>query len=222
MKYRIPIPTLDVHTIRRYAGLKSSDFPPERMREAAQTVRLLAEGVGSIRYYPYDSTTHTIIAESGDLSLTSDAICRHLAEAEEVAVMAVTVGSAVEEAIDSAFSAGEYSRALLLDAAATTATEACADYLNRTVTAEAKRRGLYTAFRFSPGYGDWDITVQSDIVRLSEGDSIGITVTKSSMLIPRKSVTAVIPLRAQKAEALAHGCSFCTHQKCPSRKEITP
>ncbi|MBQ2246753.1 MAG: methionine synthase, partial [Selenomonadales bacterium] len=205
MKYRIPIPTLDVHTIRRYAGLKSSEFPPERVREAAQTVRLLAEGVGSIRYYPYDSTTHTIIAESGDLSLTSDAICRHLAEAEEVAVMAVTVGSAVEEAIDSAFSAGEYSRALLLDAAATTATEACADYLNRTVTAEAKRRGLYTAFRFSPGYGDWDITVQSDIVRLSEGDSIGITVTESSMLIPRKSVTAVIPLRAQKAEALAHG-----------------
>lgn len=221
MKYRIPIPTLDVHTIRRYAGLKSSDFPPERMREAAQTVRLLAEGVGSIRYYPYDSTTHTIIAESGDLSLTSDAICRHLAEAEEVAVMAVTIGSAVEEAIDSAFSAGEYSRALLLDAAATTATEACADYLNRTITAEAKRRGLYTAFRFSPGYGDWDITVQSDIVRLSEGDSIGITVTESSMLIPRKSVTAVIPLRAQKAEALAHGCSACTHQKCPSRKEIT-
>ena len=221
MKYRIPIPTLDVHTVRRYAGLKSSVFPPERIREAAQTVRLLAEGVGSIRYYPYDSTTHTIIAESGDLSLTSDAICRHLAEAEEVAVMAVTVGSAVEEAIDSAFSAGEYSRALLLDAAATTATEACADYLNRTVTAEAKRRGLHTAFRFSPGYGDWDITVQSDIVRLSEGDSIGITVTESSMLIPRKSVTAVIPLRAQKAEALAHGCSACTHQKCPSRKEIT-
>ena len=221
MKYRIPIPTLDVHTIRRYAGLKSSDFPPERVREAAQTVRLLAEGVGSIRYYPYDSTTHTIIAESGDLSLTSDAICRHLAEAEEVAVMAVTVGSAVEEAIDSAFSAGEYSRALLLDAAATTATEACADYLNRTVTAEAKKRGLYTAFRFSPGYGDWDITVQDDIVRLSEGDSIGITVTESSMLIPRKSVTAVIPLRAQKAEALAHGCSACTYQKCPSRKEIT-
>jgi hypothetical protein len=221
MKYRIPIPSLDVHTVRRYAGLKSSEFPPERVREAAQTVRLLAEGVGSIRYYPYDSTTHTIIAESGDLSLTSDAICRHLAEAEEVAVMAVTVGSAVEEAIDSAFSAGEYSRALLLDAAATTATEACADYLNRTVTAEAKRRGLYTAFRFSPGYGDWDITVQSDIVRLSEGDSIGITVTESSMLIPRKSVTAVIPLRAQKAEALAHGCSACTHQKCPSRKEIT-
>ena len=213
MKYRIPIPTLDVHTIRRYAGLKSSDFPPERVREAAQTVRLLAEGVGSIRYYPYDSTSHTILAESGDLTLMSDAICRHLAEAEEVAVMAVTVGSAVEEAIDSAFSAGEYSRALLLDAAATTATEACADYLNRTVTAEAKRRGLYTAFRFSPGYGDWDITVQSDIVRLSEGDSIGITVTESSMLIPRKSVTAVIPLRAQKAEALAHGCSFCTHQK---------
>ena len=199
MKYRIPIPTLDVHTVRRYAGLKSSDFPPERVREAIQTVRLLAEGEGSVRYYPYNSTTHTIIAASGSLTLTSDAIRRHLADAQEIAVMAVTIGSAVEKAIDT-----------------------CADHLNRTVTAEARRRGLFTAFRFSPGYGDWDITVQSDIVRLSEGDSIGIAVTGSSMLVPRKSVTAVIPLRAQKAEALAHGCSACTYQKCPSRKEITP
>ena len=198
MKYRIPIPTLDPHTVRRYAGLKSSDFPPERVREAAQTVRLLAEGQGSVRYYPYDSTTHTIIAESGNLSLTSDAICRHLAEAEEVAVMAVTIGNAVEKTIDSAFAAGEYSHALLLDAAATTATEACADWLNRTVTAEARRRGLYTAFRFSPGYGDWDITVQDDIVRLSEGNSIGITVTESSMLLPRKSVTAFVGIRSNK------------------------
>ncbi len=222
MKYRIPIPSLDTHTVRRYAGLKTSDFPSGRVQEAAQTVRLLADGAGSVRYYPYDSMTHTIIAESGNLTLSSDAICRHLAEAEEVAVMAVTIGSAVEQAINTAFSAGEYSHALLLDAAATTATEACADHLNRIVTAEARRRGLFTAFRFSPGYGDWDITVQPDIVRLSEGDSIGITVTESSMLLPRKSVTAVIPLRAQKPEALAHGCSACTYQKCPSRKEITP
>lgn len=222
MKYRIPLPALDTHTVRRYAGLKSSDFPPERIREAAQTVRLVAEGQGSVRYYPYDSANHTIIAESGNLTLSSDAIRRHLADAEQIAVMAVTIGSAVERSIDEAFSAGEYSHALLLDAAATTATEACADHLNRTITAEARRRGLFTAFRFSPGYGDWDITVQPDIVRLSEGNSIGITVTESSMLLPRKSVTAVVPLRAQKAEALAHGCSVCTYQTCLSRKEITP
>lgn len=222
MKYRIPLPALDTHTVRRYAGLKSSDFPPERIREAAQTVRLVAEGQGSVRYYPYDSANHTIIAESGNLTLSSDAIRRHLADAEQIAVMAVTIGSAVERSIDEAFSTGEYSHALLLDAAATTATEACADHLNRTITAEARRRGLFTAFRFSPGYGDWDITVQPDIVRLSEGNSIGITVTESSMLLPRKSVTAVVPLRAQKAEALAHGCSVCTYQTCLSRKEITP
>ena len=221
MKYRIPIPALDTHTIRRYAGLKSSDFSPERLRQAAQTIRLLAEGQGSVRYYPYDNSTHTIIAESGDLTLTSDAIRRHLTDANEVAVMAVTIGNAVEHVIEEAFSSGEYSHALLLDAAATTATEACADYINRTITAEARRRGLYTAFRFSPGYGDWEITVQRDIVRLAKGDSIGISVTKSSMLIPRKSVTAVVPLREQKAEAISYGCSACTYQKCPSRKEIS-
>lgn len=222
MKYRIPIPALDVHTVRRYAGLKSSEFPTERVREAAQNVQLLAEGRGSVRYYPYDTSRGAVLCPTGELILEGDAIRRHLADAEQVAVMAVTIGTAAEQAVEEAFSAGEYSRALLLDAAATTVAEACADWLNRTVTTEARRRGLYTAFRFSPGYGDWSITVQRDIVRLSEGDTIGIRVTDSSMLLPRKSVTAVIPLRAYKAESPAHSCSTCTQANCLSRKEITP
>lgn len=222
MKYRIPIPVLDSHTVRRYAGLRSSEFPPERVREAAQKVQLLSEGKGSVRYYPYDTARSAIVTPTGIFVLEGDAIRRHLADAEQVAVMAVTIGTAAEQAVEEAFSAGEYSRALLLDAAATTATEACADWLNRTITADAKRRGLYTAFRFSPGYGDWSITVQHDIVRLSEGDTIGICVTDASMLIPRKSVTAVIPLRSYKAELPAHSCSSCTQKNCLSRKEITP
>lgn len=222
MKYRIPIPALDAHTVRRYAGLKASEFSAERVREASQSVQLLAEGAGSVRYYPYDTARGAIITPTGALVLQGNAIRRHLADAEEVAVLAVTIGQAAEQAVETAFSASEYSRALLLDAAATTATEACADYLNRTITTEARRRGLYTAFRFSPGYGDWNITVQPDIVRLSEGSAIGITVTEASMLLPRKSVTAVIPLRAYKAAPIAHGCTTCSHQNCLSRKEITP
>lgn len=222
MKYRIGIPPLDLSEIRRYAGLRSSDFLPERIREAARLVQLLSEGYGTVRYYPYDSAHHTIIAEDAALPLTSKAICSHLDGAQEVAVMAVTIGEAVEDAIKEAFANGEYSLGLLLDAAATTAVESAADWLNHAIDTAAKKRGLSTTFRFSPGYGDWQITVQEDIVRLAEGEQIGIRVTDASMLIPRKSVTAVIALRDYPAEPCKQGCSVCPQKNCLSRKETTP
>lgn len=222
MKYRIGITPLADNEIRRYAGLKSSDFSPDRIRDAARTVQLLAEGNGSVRYYPYDSARHTLITDDGSLRLSGNSICRHLSGAREVAVMAVTIGEEVEHAIKEAFDDGEYSRGLLLDAAATTAVEAVADQLNRMIEESAKKRGLTTAFRFSPGYGDWSITVQSDIVRLAEGDRIGIRVTDAAMLLPRKSVTAVIALRDHSAPSAVHGCSICPQKNCLSRKETTP
>jgi hypothetical protein len=46
--------------------------------------------------------------------------------------------------------------------------------------------------RFSPGYGDFDITHQTDILRILDAQKIGLTETKTHMLTPLKSVTAVI------------------------------
>lgn len=221
MKYRVALPPLDLSEVRRYAGLRNSDFSPERLQEAVRSVRLLAEGSGTVRYYPYDSVTHSIVTESGALRLTSSSICHHLKDAREVAVMAVTIGNEVEGAIEDAFKRGEYSRGLLLDAAATTAVEAVADRLNRMIDEDAKRRGFMTAFRYSPGYGDWNITVQSDIVRLAEGDAIGIHTTDASMLIPRKSVTAIVPLCDHCDESRAQRCKICPQKDCLSRKETT-
>lgn len=221
MKYRIALPPLDQAEVRRYAGLRASDFAQERIREAILAVQLLTEGYGTVRHYPYDNLRHAIITEDGTLPLTGSSICRHLKCARAVAVMAVTIGESVERAIEEAFADGNYSHALLLDAAATTAVEAVADQLNRMIDESAKKRGLATSFRYSPGYGNWQITVQSDIVRLSEGDRIGIRVTDTSMLVPRKSVTAIVPLCDYTPSASPHGCAICPQKNCLSRKETT-
>lgn len=221
MKYRIPSCPLDLAEIRRYAGLRSSDFDNERIRDAARLVQLLAEGCGSVCYYPYDKIHHAIVSDKTSLVLTGTSIHRHLDGAKEVAVLAVTVGEAVERAIEEAFADGNYSHGLLLDAAATTAVEMAADWLNHQIDTAAQKRGLSTAFRFSPGYGDWQITVQNDIIRLAQGDTIGIRVTEASMLLPRKSVTALIPLRDYPTEPCANGCQTCPQKNCLSRKETT-
>ena len=82
------------------------------------------------------------------------------------------------------------------------------------------KEGFAMRWRFSPGYGDWDIHAQPELLRLTQAESIGISLTESLMLRPRKSVTAVIGLvRGENGdEKLPKGCATCTKLNCPSRE----
>ncbi len=224
MNIRIPITPLDPKEILRYAGGTGGAFPPELLTEAALEGRLLADAKGSVRHYPYCESRYALLAEDGEFLLTGERIRAHLAGADEAALFAVTIGNALEQQAAAYFQQNHYTQALLLEAAGAAAAEAAADYLNRLIAEDAKKRGRTTAFRFSPGYGDWPLTAQPSVVRLSEGDKIGISVTESSMLLPRKSVTALIPLFPQdkKGAAAPPRCTACKQRNCLARKETTP
>jgi hypothetical protein len=78
--------------------------------------------------------------------------------------------------------------------------------------------------RYSPGYGDWDITDQPHILALAGGEAIDVSVTPSCMLIPRKSVTAIIGLapgtdRPAPPNCASGGCKTCSQINCLARKE---
>jgi cobalamin-dependent methionine synthase I len=134
--------------------------------------------------------------------------------------MAVTIGSAIEDEIDNLFLAKEYTKGLIMDAAATTATEMVADQLNRYIDELAAKRGFKTTWRYSPGYGDWPLAQQSALVKAIHADKIGITLTTSCMLMPRKSVTAIIGLkRTADFGCGPSGCAGCSMHGCASRKE---
>ena len=50
------------------------------------------------------------------------------------------------------------------------------------------------ARRYSPDYGDFDLEYQSEVLELSGGYEIGIPLTENNVMIPLKSVTALIGL----------------------------
>lgn len=78
--------------------------------------------------------------------------------------MAVTGGAELEGSIENCFKQDRYALGLLLDAAATAAVEQTADAVNSFIAQEMSKVGLVALRRFSPGYGDWDITDQSLVV----------------------------------------------------------
>ena len=208
--------------MRRYAGLgKSNDFPAHLIKEACLEAQLLAKAQGNYEIYTYDSN-QAIIRSAQPLTLKGEVIKKHLADATQIAVMAVTIGNQLEQAITSRFAQGLYSTAVLIDAAATAAVEIVANQVNTIIDHHAAKLGYLTTRRFSPGYGNWPITAQAAVTTLAGGHLIGISVTETSMLQPRKSVTAVIGLVANQDQCLTNqnavDCIACGQKNCPSRK----
>ena len=70
--------------------------------------------------------------------------------------------------------------------------------------------------RFSPGYGDLPLTAQKDLFKVLDlPRRLGVTLTESLLMVPTKSVTAIVGLGETKCES---GCAVCTHP-CVFRKE---
>lgn len=86
-------------------------------------------------------------------------------------------------------------REAVLDAACSCLRGGRRRAMDQRVKAAAAAHGLAGNWRFSPGYGDCPLTAQRSIVdALNATRLIGLTVTPTSLLMPTKSVTAVIGL----------------------------
>ena len=128
------------------------------------------------------------------LVLSGADIADHVRGASKVALMACTLGIASERALR-VHAAVSPTDALLYDAAASALVEAAANEAEDAIAAQAMTEGLHAGSRFSPGYGDFPLSVQpAFLASVDAARRIGLTATESFMLVPSKSVTAVVGL----------------------------
>lgn len=215
---------IDKSETKRYAGLKKSEFKEEIINEACELARLIINPTGIWNMYDYDNKAQTIETEP-KFSLQGSSIEKHLKECEKVILLAATLGIEVEEKITSLFEEGKYGLSIILDAAATAAIEQSADLMEKAIGDQVNRMGYKMKWRFSPGYGDWPIQQQPEMIKHSHGDAIGIHLTESMMLEPRKSITAVIGLYKLKDNCqnnnnaeMTHNCESCNRLDCSARR----
>ncbi len=221
--YNAPLLSIDAAEARRYAGLqKAADFDEDKILAACEDTRLLAAPKGNWEIYDYDCETQTV-KTTPPCQLQGKKIGQHLAGCEKIIALTATVGEDIEEDITRRFANGEYSSAVLMDAAATAAVEQVADGMEKAITPKMAAQGFLLKWRFSPGYGDWPLEQQPDLLRLAKTEKIGVGLTTSMMLTPRKSITAIIGLyRKQENSTAKHspkGCAACSQKNCPSRKK---
>ncbi|MBN2031392.1 hypothetical protein JW824_14255 [bacterium] len=125
--------------------------------------------------------------------IRSRQVQKMLRKSDPVCFFMVTIGPQVEETVRRLFDEGEMVSSIVLDAIGSETADAVADHLHRVVLkASAEKAGYTITPRYSPGYGDWPVTVQGELLEICKGESIGISVNASSFMVPRKSVSAVL------------------------------
>ena len=163
-----------------------------------------------------------ILLKNTELILKGKDIARHLEKSEKCAVLCATLGSEIEMRINY-YSKTELLKSVILDACASTLIEALCDDAEAIIKKAAEENGFFITGRYSPGYGDFDISVQKDLLNIIEAPKrLGVTVTDSFIMLPRKSVSAVIGFQSEKSEKEIDKCSTCNLKgNCSFRKGNT-
>ncbi len=159
------------------------------------------------------------LGENGPL-LTGEDIAAHLEGCFEAALLAVTLGPGPEDAVRRA-EVTNIHLAVLLDACA---SALCQQYTEEAVAllrGDATAHSLYLTGRYSPGYGDFPLAFQHELLRLLDAQTaIGLTASRGGILLPRKSATALLGRATQPRCGQSLHCAKClVFENCKLRKE---
>ena len=199
---------LDPREIARYLGIRGKALDPQGTAWADQCQRELAQTV-TPRHLGRRLPLTLFQGQSRDLD-------HHLRHCREGILYAVTLGPEADRLLRR-WSAQSMAKAAVGQAV-------CAAWLDELCAAycESLQQGLapgeYLTPPFSPGYGDWDLGAQQTVLdRLQAPKRLGLTLTAGGMLVPEKSVTALVGISDRPEEACGQKCMRCRKTDCPFR-----
>lgn len=154
------------------------------------------------------------ICDFGCFALESAGLSKNLSGCESVILMAATLGIGLDRLI-AKYGYLSPARALMLSAIGTERIEALCDSF---CACAEKESGRYLGARFSPGYGDLELSAQREIFSLLGCEKhIGLFLSDSLMMTPSKSVTAFAGLTNDKTKETTNKCGSCEKTACSFR-----
>lgn len=205
----------------RYLRIKGK-ADPETERLVDECIKECEENANPRYFYKIYKLSFNQTGVSADgFELPGQDIKKHLSDCRRAALMAATLGIEIDKLINF-YSVKDIGRSLILDACATAMIEAVCDECQEKIRVEAGNSGLNITERFSPGYGDLPIGIQPEFTRvLDTARKIGLHCSQNNILIPRKSVTAIIGLyessRENEAKSKCENCNLA--ESCGFRKD---
>lgn len=157
--------------------------------------------------------------EIAEIKINSANLKNLLKNSDECCLMAVTLGHEVDREIFLS-QQRDISDGLIFDACASVMADVICDELEDEIK---KDLSVNLTPRFSPGYGDVPLNISDEIIDvLNATKYIGLSVTRSGMLSPVKSITAFAGIINKNSEIAFKNvlkCADCENNKnCPYSK----
>jgi hypothetical protein len=180
---------VDEREALRYLGVKEAD---ESVLSLLQTCKneLLKLGDPRAVYALADIANDGEAVDFGFMKVESKNLAKNLEGCPQAYVFCATLGVGIDRYYERLTRVSQ-AKATVFSSTASSLIESFCDYLNSELA-----QGLVTRPRFSCGYGDFCIKHQADILNaLEAGKRLGVALTDNYMMVPVKTVTAIIGIR---------------------------
>ncbi len=211
------------HDVLRYLGYKNQVLDKVTnvlIDELMYEMRSLIKARYIYKFFNIRKEKDRICILNSNFSIAGENIKKHLDKSEVCILMAVTLGNSVDAKIRY-YEKISMTKALILDACATTAIEELCDRICEELEEVVQNENNTLTARYSPGYGDLPIDIQKKFLSmLSAEKSIGLTASSNSILIPRKSVTSIVGVVKRENNSIKKiSCLQCNkYSNCMFRK----
>jgi hypothetical protein len=161
---------------------------------------------------------HERLKLSGGVVLKGNLVSQHLLPAMKVIAILCTIGPHLEQQAAEVM-ASDMVAGLALEGVGSAAAETLANLACNYFEAQAASSGLKTTMPLSPGMIGWPVEEgQPQIFKLLDGSSIGVALTPSYMMIPRKSLSMVVGV-GRDLNIQGSTCDYCSLRETCLYKE---
>ena len=202
----LEITPVDIYEQMGYKGAE----PDEATRKEVQAV------LEEVRPWLRPQFCYLVIKELPEFDM-GKIIMRQLRGSEAYALFICTSGTEYEAYLQQLKDNGDMVRVFIADALGSVIAEHCADQMEICLQESIDKLGWRHTNRFSPGYCGWHVSQQQLLFPLFEGNTCGVSLTESSLMVPIKSVSGIIGL-GEKVRKLDYTCGLCDFKQCYKRK----
>lgn len=148
-------------------------------------------------------------------------VARSMAGADLLYLAICTIGADLENRVDQLMNIDPVT-AVALDGAGIASLRKVSNAVEEIISSEVCELDLCLGMRIQPGQEGWSIEQQREVFKILPAERIGVRLTESCLMLPRKSVSFAVPI----GKALSDGmtpCDYCSKKnRCEWRKEKQP
>ena len=212
----IPLSLKTAEVLRRQGLRKGAKVRPEigllirELFSSLENSRLL-EPTAAYEYYAVRSMSGSQISLEGDEAIRGQLLPAIFPEAKELAPVVITIGPKLEKQVTDYSRSGETLRGMILDGIGSAAVDSLVREILKRIGDEGSSRGYQISSPVNPGMPGFPLTEQRNLLGLVNADEIGVRLTASGVLIPRKSTSMVIGIGPQMTKwTRAEVCARCS------------